>query len=202
MSTNNTLDFILNKYDIDPNSQSPIELPYRRDELARLFKELGYKVGAEIGVDRGLYSEEISQLNPGVKLYCIDPWKLYRKYPDFKDQHKLNVNYNGTKKRLAPYNCEIIKKSSMGAIKDFAPDSLDFVYIDGNHTYDYVWEDLNGWTKIVKKGCLISGHDYRSRRQELVGVRQAVDQYMQEHNIKTLFRFAKNNDSSWAFVNE
>lgn len=198
----NTLDYMLKKYNIDSNLQSPVQLPYRRDELARLFKELGYMVGAEIGVDRGLYSEELSKQNPGVKLYCIDPWKSYRKYPEHLVQHDLNVNYNNTKKRLVPYNCEIIRKSSTGALKDFGPESLDFVYIDGNHEYDYIKEDLIGWTKVVKKGYIISGHDYKSVKKELKGVTRALDEYIKEHNISMLFRFAAKNDSSWAFVNE
>ena len=74
-----TLKFVLEKYNIDPNADSPVQLPHRRDELARLFKELEYKVGAEVGVDRGLYAEELSKANPGVKLFCIDPWKIYKK---------------------------------------------------------------------------------------------------------------------------
>jgi len=197
-----TLKFVLEKYNIDPNADSPVQLPHRRDELARLFKELEYKVGAEVGVDRGLYAEELSKANPGVKLFCIDPWKIYRKNIDYKDQHVLNINYYNTRKRLRHYNCEIIKKSSTGALKDFASESLDFVYIDANHQFDYIWEDINGWTKVVKKGGIISGHDYRDQRHKNVGVSKAVDQYIKEHNIKYLFRFAKSNDSSWAFINE
>ena len=58
-----------------------------RDDLALYFKERGYKTGAEIGVDRGLYSEVLCKSNPGVKLYCIDPWKIYKDNTDtFKMQ--------------------------------------------------------------------------------------------------------------------
>ncbi|MDO8503810.1 MAG: class I SAM-dependent methyltransferase [bacterium] len=198
----NTLEFIVKRYNVDTPLVSPIQLPHGRSELALLFKELGYKVGAEIGVDHGYYSEALCQANPNVKLYCIDPWKVYRKYEDIKDEHDMNKRYGFAKKRLARYNCEIIKKSSTGALKDFKPESLDFVYIDGNHAFDYVMEDLNGWSKIVRKDGIISGHDYKSRRRELIGVGRAVDLYIKEHNIKMLFRLVKNNDSSWFFVNE
>ena len=51
----------------------PILIPKsNRMTLARLFAQLGYRTGAEIGVGSGPYSETICQANPGVKLYCID----------------------------------------------------------------------------------------------------------------------------------
>ena len=195
----NTLNYIFEKYNIDSNAESPIQLPHKRDELTRLFKEFEYKIGAELGVDRGLYAEELSKTNPGVKLFCIDPWKVYKDYEDIQDQHIMNVNYNSTKKRLAPYNCEIIKKSSMGAIKEFAPESLDFVYIDANHTYKYVLEDIEKWSKIVKTGGIVSGHDYiwRSHRKRTRDdVKNAVDLYVKENN-KILFLLSP---SSWFFI--
>ena len=48
----------------------------------------------------------------------------------------------------------------MDAIEDFEDESLDFVYIDGHHGFRYVAEDLVEWSQKVKKGGIISGHDY------------------------------------------
>lgn len=48
----------------------------------------------------------------------------------------------------------------MEAVKDFDDESVDFVYIDGNHEFKYVAEDICEWSKKVKKGGVISGHDY------------------------------------------
>lgn len=198
----NTLDYVLDRYNVRFVEDYPIQLPHTRGELAILLKDLNFNVGVEVGVDRGIYSEQLCKTNPNLKLYSIDPWKSYRRYEDIKDQNRLDKNYEHTKRLLDPYNCEIIKKSSMGAIKDFKPESIDFVYIDGNHSYDYVLEDVIGWSKIVKKNGIVAGHDYRSIRHELVGVSRAVDKYLKERNIKHLFRLSKNNDSSWFFVNE
>ena len=194
----NTLKFILEKYNVELNEDYPITLPHARDELARLFSYLGFKVGAEIGVDRGLYAEELSKTNPGVKLFCIDPWKTYSDYDDFKDQRILDINYKNTIKRLSPYNCEIIKKSSVGAIKDFENESLDFVYIDGNHAYDYALKDIRIWSPKVRTGGIVSGHDYiwRNHRRDRFDVQKAVDLYVKENN-KKLFMFKP---SSWFFV--
>src|SRR4029078_5218989 len=48
----------------------------------------------------------------------------------------------------------------MEAVKDFKDESLDFVYIDGNHQLRYVIEDLVEWSKKIRSGGIISGHDY------------------------------------------
>jgi len=48
----------------------------------------------------------------------------------------------------------------MEAVEDFKDESLDFVYIDGHHGFRYVAEDLCEWTQKVKKGGIVSGHDY------------------------------------------
>ncbi len=48
----------------------------------------------------------------------------------------------------------------MEAVEDFADGSLDFVYIDGNHQFKYVADDICEWSRKVRRGGVISGHDY------------------------------------------
>lgn len=138
----------------------PVEIPdCSRDDLPAFFVELGFKVGAEIGVDKGEFSQKLAQT--GLKLYAIDPWLANKEYRISRRQSKLDAAYQQAKKILAPYpNCLIIKKTSMEAVEDFADESLDFVYIDGNHEFRYIAEDLVEWTKKVRTGGIISGHDY------------------------------------------
>ncbi len=193
---------------IDVTAESPVRLNCTRKDLAALFSQLGFTEGAEIGVDNGFYSEVLCQQNPNLKLHCIDPWKVYSKYEDIREERIFTKRFEHTKKLLEPYNCNIIRKSSTGALKDFAPRSLDFVYIDGNHTFDYVTEDLRGWSKIVKVGGIIAGHDYKGRRKGAtplgrmeLGVGKAVDMYVEENKIEKLYLTCKNNDSSFFFVN-
>lgn len=79
----NTLDFIPKKFDInfDDSTPMPIEIPnFGRNQLAALFNELEFKIGAEIGVEKGTYSETLCKAIPGVKLYCIDAWTIYEGY--------------------------------------------------------------------------------------------------------------------------
>lgn len=156
-----TLDYIIHKYNLDINKRRmPIEIPnVGRKDLARLFAELGFKVGAEIGVAFGQYSEILCQSNPSLTLYCIDPWKMYSDYADF-NQPCLDEHYETAKKRLAPYDCRFIKKFSMDALGDIEDEELDFVYIDANHNFLHVTEDVYWWTKKVRPDGIVSGHDY------------------------------------------
>jgi SAM-dependent methyltransferase len=132
-----------------------------RNDLPGFFKEMGYKVGVEIGVFKGDYSTQF--LERGLKLYSVDPWLGYEDYGrrvrNF--QSRQDENFQETSKKLSTYpNSVIIRKTSMEAVKDFEDESIDFVYIDGHHGFKYVAEDLWEWSKKVKKGGCISGHDY------------------------------------------
>lgn len=203
----NNYEYTLKKFDIDSEAKSPVSLQYKRDELAKLFKELNFKSGAEIGVARGKFSAMVCEMNPNLKLYSIDPWIVYDGYDEkhSKDENNFRYNYIRASRLLRSFkNCKIIKKLSMDAVKDFTPESLDFVYIDGNHAYKYVLEDITEWAKIVRKGGIISGHDYKAYPGTNINIEpgQAIDKYVKENNIKMLFTFVKENDGSWFFVNE
>lgn len=161
----NTLEQILKKYSINPGRQYFIEIPnIGRGDMAKLFAELKFNRGAEIGVERGLYSEVLCKANSSLQLACIDPWKASAYEPGThgveEEQEPFEQRYQETLERLAPYNCTIIRKNSMAALEDFRDGSLDFVYIDGNHDFVNFTNDLHHWKKKVKAGGIVSGHDY------------------------------------------
>lgn len=162
------LGFFLEKHGLKPTLPDPIEVPkFPRTELASLFRELGFKVGVEIGVEQGFFSEILCKANPDLKLYSIDPWRTYTGYHDYleRDQQVMEERHQEAIVRLKPYNCEIIQKFSMDAVQDFQDESLDFVYIDGNHEIPWVLDDIYWWNTKVKKGGIIAGHDfYKSTR--------------------------------------
>jgi len=158
-------------------------LPYRgwanftRISLAELFNDAGYKTGAEIGVAKGIYSEILCQKIKDLKLYSIDPWEAY----NYNSQKLCDDRYLEAKNRLDPYNVELIKKTSMSASFDFENDSLDFIYLDGCHNFDYIMNDLIMWVPKVKVGGIVAGHDYYDFYQ--AGVIDAVKAYTSNHNI-------------------
>src|SRR3989344_1780949 len=117
-----------------------VEIPdCTRDDLPQFFVDMGYKVGAEIGVYKGEYTAKFCKA--GLKMYAIDPWLAYGDYDQRhrKFQERQDFLYGHTQRVLAPYpDCTIVRKTSMDAVKDFEDNSLDFVYIDGHHGFKYV----------------------------------------------------------------
>lgn len=149
-----------------------------RKEIAQLFNELGFKKGAEVGVFDGYFSKILCESIPGLKLYSIDAWTVYKGYRDHKFEESMRKAEEKARAILAPYDCEIIKKFSMDAVKDFEDHSLDFVYIDGNHEYQYVKDDLREWTKKVRTGGIVAGDDYYMTKSGNFGVIQAVHEFV------------------------
>jgi hypothetical protein len=184
------LGYIVNKYGLDTSQRNPIEIPDTgRTTLAALFSELKYKVGAEIGVERGIYSEVMCKANPGVKLFCVDAWQTYSGYRDHTDINKLGLIYEEAIKRLARYNVEYIKRSSMDALVLIEDGSLDFVYIDANHEWPYVTQDIYYWSKKVRPGGIVSGHDFyeSTRTDSKCQVKHAVIGYTNAFRVRPWF---------------
>ena len=157
-----TLAYVLEKYQISTwKAPMPVEIPdMDRGRLARLFGELGFREGAEIGVEEGKYSELLCKRVPGLKLHCVDPWLAYKSYREHLDQPYIDKLYDNCVQRLTPYGCDIIRKTSVEAASDIPDGSLDFVYIDGNHRFEYLVADLAAWTPKVRPGGIVSGHDW------------------------------------------
>lgn len=156
--------------------------------MAQTLHELGFKVGAEIGVAKGEHAQILCEQNPGVKLYCIDPWEGYQDYRDYTGE-ELDKYYKETERRLKPYNCILIRKFSMDAVPDFPDRLLDFVYIDGAHDFKNVAMDVYEWNKKVRPGGIVFGHDYkRSKNPKTVQhVVDVIDGYTCAMGIKPWF---------------
>lgn len=198
MNYRDTFDFIVDKYNLANQAgyapgtiaEKVIEIPNTtRDTLAQIFAELKFNVGAEVGVERGLYSEVLCKANPDLKLSSVDAWTAYKGYRDHVTQSKLDGIYEDAKRRLSPFNATLIKGFSMDVVKQFEDESLDFVYIDGNHEFTHVVNDLSEWQKKVKVGGIVAGHDYikRIRNGYLMHVPMAVHGYLDSYDIRPLF---------------
>ena len=89
------------------------------------------------------------------------------------------------KRYLEGYNIEFVRKTSMDALDDFEDKSLDFVYIDGDHQFDYVMTDLIFWNRKVKSGVIVALHDYCHFHWS--GIIRAVDAFVYCHDIRPWF---------------
>ena len=162
----NTFQYILDKYKIDVGRQYLIDIEQMKGsvDLSKLFAELGFTNGVEVGTDQGLFAEVLCKDNPNLHLTCVDPWSAGAYEPGAsgvnEQQKYFEERYQETVQRLKPYNVSIIRKTSVEALKDIPDHSLDFVYIDANHDFLNFITDLQGWMKKVRPGGIISGHDY------------------------------------------
>jgi len=169
-------------------------LPSTRHHIAELFNELGYKIGAEIGVERGRNARMFFRNMKELKLILVDPWSAYNKMSG----EKIDRNYRWCKERLAPYNTEYMRMTSMEAVKQIPDASLDFVYIDGLHEFDPVMMDIICWAPKVRQGGIISGHDYYCFYKG--GVIRAVNAYTKSHNINSWYITTAEPHPSWFWV--
>jgi len=171
-----------------------IEIPNTdREILARLFKELGFTIGAEIGVERALYAETLLKENPNLNLFAIDAWTAYKGYRDHVTQGACDGLFAEAQERLKPFGerVDIIKGFSEEVFDEFEDNSLDFVYIDANHEYQHVVNDIANWSRKVKVGGIVAGHDYVKRtnkqRNYLMHVPMALRGWMESYEISPLF---------------
>lgn len=176
----------------------PIELrEFHRDDLAKLFAELKFTKGAEIGVAEGHYSETVLKANPKAELWLVDPWTRYSGNPRAHSQEHQDYSLSETKRKTAGYNVHIVQDYSMSAVRDIPENSLDWVYIDGHHGFSYVMADLIEWSKRVRSGGIISGDDYYYFKW--AGVVEAVQAYTAAYSIIPwyIFQGHKSMDFMW-----
>jgi predicted O-methyltransferase YrrM len=150
-----------------------------RGHLAELLGEINFNVGAEVGVRIGRFSVKMCEKNPNLKLYCIDPWTAYNSRYGTEKQEAI---YQKFLKRIEGYdNIEVVRKTSVDAALDFEDRFFDFIFIDGNHKFDFVMMDILLWSKKVKSGGIMMCHDFYPFDD--CGVWNAVNAYIHSHDI-------------------
>ena len=149
-------------------------------------------IGAEVGVHRGKLSRELFKLIPGLKLFMIDIWSD-KSYPDNDDtaaapkyrdlyRNHWKENMQAARDAVMGYNAELIRADSITGAEKFADASLDFVFLDADHSYEAVKKDIATWLPKIKPGGLMSGHDYE--RKGKFGVQKAVDEIFGDRVIR------------------
>lgn len=197
---------IAERYNVDLDGRPPIELKISRwNDFPVLLADLGYRIGAEIGVEEGKYSQRICQGNPTGFLYSVDAWRAYSGYREHVSQKKLNGFYQTARERLAPYNCEILRAWSLEAAEALKAWGvvLDYVYIDGNHEFTQVANDIAAWAELVRPGGIVAGHDFkRSRGNYVCHVKDVVQAWTYSHGIRPWFVTRGDKAPSWFWVKE
>ena len=124
---------------------------------------------AEIGSWKGDFADTIlSRLRPEL-LYLVDPWEYMSDGPGDAEagQREMDGVHDGVAARFRAEiergQVRIRRARSLDAAASFAEESLDWVYIDGDHAYEAVKRDLDAYYRTVKAGGFIAGDDYGVR---------------------------------------
>lgn len=156
--------------------------------------ESGYRTAVEVGVGYGTHCKHILDNTHIDCLYMVDPFVEYNDLFS-KDVERLG-GYNTLMKNIhimLENNCNryrVIQKKSLCVTEEDIPSgSIDIVFLDGDHSYESVSEDLPFWYDKLSKGGILMGNDY-SRKSS--GTKRSVDNFVKENNLIIEFIDRKN----------
>lgn len=154
----------------------------KREYLLELMPQ--NSVTAELGVGKGNFSELICQLTKPSKHYCVDLWAVINKTVQgkyFTNQQGWDERYQDVQDRLKKFNVEFIRDLTYNVHKHVQPKTLDWAYVDGDHSYEGCKKDLHSVNKCVKDNGFILGHDYIDHHNySSWGVVKCVNEFVEE----------------------
>lgn len=158
-----------------------------RGKLLRMMPKGG--VCVEIGVFQGDFSARILRVTRPRTLHLVDPWRhepdpAYGAawYGGDKGQAFMDEVHRTVEKRfqreVEAGQVVLHRMDSAAAASRFEDESLDWVYIDGNHLYEYVKADLEAFLPRLRPGGYLTGDDYGEGGWWEGGVKRAVDEFL------------------------
>ena len=140
----------------------------------------------EVGVWKGDFSSKILDQSPG-KLYLVDPWKTFE---DGKsrwysiDQSRMDAIYENVVNKFKDNPGVCIER--LASLESNPIDEIDLVYIDGDHSYKAVKDDLNHWWPKIKLGGWLTGDDWEWKDKDdpsREGPKPAVNEFVLKHGL-------------------
>ena len=160
-----------------------------------------YKLGCEIGVWEGAYTS-VLLANASMHIVAIDPWVSTDSYGETYGSHTMediekNPQLRGNDgfvwqetryiatldnlKRFPLQRWTVLRGYSYKLKHFFSDGGLDFVYIDGEHCYEAVSQDIADWWPKISSGGILAGHDYNDTNP---GSIRAVDEHAQTNSVE------------------
>lgn len=201
-----SLIFILFMFNYDESKKRHTELVIKnRETFLSLMPKNG--VVAEVGVWRGDFAKKILDFTNPKELHLVDPWQWLGQWKDGIDpnfQHPDELYAEVLKKFPVSNfkNVSVVRASSETASKNFKDEYFDWVYIDADHRYEKIKEDLHFWWPKIKEGGLLCGHDLTSLylekeiteyEKEKNGVPRALIEFLKEIRNKDNFGIGPEN---------
>lgn len=159
----------------------------RRGMLQKMPKNA---ICVEIGVWRGEFSKILLEELAPSHLYLIDPWAVQDDGAGGASlaggQDKLRMDgihdhvQNAFAAQIAAGTVSIIRDYSAPALGKFADGSVDFVYLDGDHSFDGVLADLRAAHEKLRAGGIVMMDDYHQKGWWGDGVIRALNTFLGE----------------------
>jgi hypothetical protein len=162
----------------------------RYEFLANRVGKYGYTKGAELGVKSGKTTLHLLSMFPNLKMLAVDPWIRQdhpQAAPDGQTKSYGHDKHGKYESRFRARGKRYVDAGRLKIVKDFSHNhaanvkdgSLDFVFIDGDHTYEACKQDIIDWRPKVRIGGMIAGHD-----ANWPGVTKAIQEEEQYYNIE------------------
>jgi len=173
---------------MDTPLESSLPVPVRRRTwLAGLLRACNLThIGVEVGSHRGGYAKYLLERWPGI-LYMVDPWVTQPAdvYDDPVNSRDREADYAEAMRQTAAYDQRrvVYREMSETAAEHFLDESVDFVYIDGNHAQ--CDKDIAIWWPKVRPGGILAGHDYTEPGavRFASNVKEAVDSFVAKNEL-------------------
>jgi len=147
--------------------------------LAELCNVVGLTRAVEVGTDRGVFAADFLRKWRGEIFYAVD---AYRPYPNMP--YSRDADFLAAVQALQPYHARVrfLRMESREAAVLLQPPHYfppQFVYIDGDHDYTQVAQDITLWWAALAEHGILAGHDYHESHQP--GVWRAVNEFAINH---------------------
>lgn len=140
--------------------------------LAELINQRKFKTVIEIGTAYAGNAFHLLSNTEIESLICVDPYRFYAAMPGFINQEEYDTLYQYAKDRLSSFkNVEILRLTSKESFKIIKPS--DLIFLDGSHEYEDVKWECDNYSKLLKPGGVLSGHDWNI----FEGVNKAVNEF-------------------------
>lgn len=150
------------------------------EELVKSFGEQEVWM-AEIGVLNARLSSHLLRTCPLLNLFMVDSWKPYEGDPCYsgytKDQFSYFRDQSIRLTNFAHGRRFVLEQTSSETASKTPDECLDIVFIDGDHTYEHVAQDILTWRRKVRKGGIVAGHDFCDG---FPGVKRAVTELVKD----------------------
>lgn len=166
--------------------------------LITFIKQLGTNlIGCELGVKEGHNLRYLlDRADTSIAMsYAVDPWKPYIDGDWGLQSQDLVTGWKNTAMAILndyQHKIQFLEMTSTEATAHIPDNSLDYIFIDGDHSYEAVLKDVTTYWSKIKSGGIFAGHDWN-----LDSVNRAVKEFREENQIATEIQFTNSNVWFW-----